>query len=57
VLNNDEIEFWFRRHFNRKPRRVLDAQHDRYWREYNEIEERIQNISTSQALYSVSSRR
>ncbi len=53
VLNNDEIEFWFRRHFNRKPRRVLDAQHDRYWREYNEIEERIQNISQLLKAYTL----
>ncbi|MBN1542972.1 hypothetical protein JW992_12570, partial [candidate division KSB1 bacterium] len=53
VFNNDEIEFWFRIHFDRKPRRILESQRDRYWREYNEIEERIQNISQLLKAYTL----
>ncbi len=53
ILSNEEIEHWFRVHFVRKPRKILENRRDRHWRDYNEIEERIQNISQLLKAYTL----
>ena len=53
VLTPEEIEHWCRLYFDRKPRKLLENQRDRLWREYNDIEERIQNISQLLRAYTL----
>jgi preprotein translocase subunit SecA len=45
VMSAEEIEQWYRTHFERQPRRLLEARRDRLWENYSDVEERIQNIS------------
>jgi preprotein translocase subunit SecA len=53
VVTTEEIEHWFRIHFERRPRQVLDARRDRLWREFNDVEERVQNISQLLRAYTL----
>jgi preprotein translocase subunit SecA len=53
VLSPEEIGEWFRLHFERKPRRLLDNQRDHVWQEYGQVEERIQNISQLLRAYTL----
>ncbi len=53
VLTQNEIESWFHIHFERKPQRELERQRDRLWRDYNRVEERIQNISQLLKAYTL----
>ena len=53
VLTAEEIESWFRLQFDRQPRRILEARRDRLWRNYSQVEERIQNISQLLRAYTL----
>ena len=53
TLTTDEIENWFRLQFNRQPARVLEARRDRLWANYQQVEERIQNISQLLRAYTL----
>jgi len=53
VMTGDELEHWFRIHFDRQPRRVLDGRRDRLWRTFSLVEERIQNISQLLRAYTL----
>ncbi len=53
TLSVEEIEHWFRVHFDRKPRRILEEQRDGLWRDYTAIEERVQNISQLLRAYTL----
>ena len=53
VLTAEEIEHWFRLSFERKPRKILEETRDRQWREYNEVEDRVQNISQLLKAYTL----
>ncbi len=45
VISMEEIEIWCTLHLDRVPRRQLDSQRDHIWRNYTQVEERVQNIS------------
>ncbi len=53
VMTSEEIEHWFRLHFERKPRRILESRRDRLWQEFNQVEERVQNISQLLRAYTL----
>jgi preprotein translocase subunit SecA len=53
VISNEEIEHWCQIHFDRKPRTILEQQRERYWKEYTQVEERIQNISQLLKAYTL----
>ena len=53
VLTAEEIEHWFRMHFDRQPRRRLESRRDRLWENYSDVEERIQNISQLLRAYTL----
>ncbi len=53
ILSSEEIEQWFRLHFERKPRRILEEQRDHLWKDYTAIEERVQNISQLLRAYTL----
>jgi len=53
VLTAEEIEHWFRTSFARKPRKILEETRDRQWREYSEVEDRVQNISQLLKAYTL----
>jgi len=52
-MHEEEIEHWFRIHFNRKPRKLLENQRDKLWRDYQDVEERVQNISQLLRAYTL----
>ncbi len=53
VMRNEEIEHWFRIHFERRPRVMLEQQRDKIWQDYNRVEERVQNISQLLRAYTL----
>ena len=53
VMSNEEIEHWFRIHFDRKPRAILEGKRDKFWQDYNRVEERVQNISQLLRAYTL----
>ncbi|MDZ7370862.1 MAG: DEAD/DEAH box helicase, partial [candidate division KSB1 bacterium] len=53
AVTPEEIENWFRRHFSRLPRQVLEQRRDRLWQNYTAVEERIQNISQLLRAYTL----
>ena len=53
VISPEEIETWCQAYFDRKPRQVLEERRDRLWREYNDVEERIQNIQQLLRAYTL----
>ncbi len=53
TFSAEEIEHWCRLHLERKPRQLLEEQRDRKWREYSEVEERVQNISQLLRAYTL----
>ena len=53
VISNEEIEHWFRQHFERQPRHVMESRRDRLWKNYQLVEERIQNISQLLRAYTL----
>ncbi|MBN2356589.1 hypothetical protein JXO59_10780, partial [candidate division KSB1 bacterium] len=53
VISPEEIDHWCRIQLERKPRRILEEQRDRKWREYTQVEERVQNISQLLRAYTL----
>jgi preprotein translocase subunit SecA len=53
VMTTEEIEHWFRQHFVRQPRQIMENRRDRLWRNYSLVEERIQNISQLLRAYTL----
>lgn len=53
VFSGEELEKWFLLHFEKKPRRLLEEQRDRQWREYSQVEERVQNMSQLLRAYTL----
>jgi len=53
VMTQEEIEHWFHLHFERKPRKILEGRRDRLWQEFNQVEERVQNISQLLRAYTL----
>ncbi len=53
VISAEEIEAWCNLHFERLPRRQLEAMRDGLWRSYTQVEERVQNISQLLRAYTL----
>ena len=53
VITSEEIEAWFRLHFNELPRRYLESRRDQLWQDYTKVEERVQNISQLLRAYTL----
>ena len=53
VISSEEMESWCNLHFERMPRRQLEAARDSLWRGYTQVEERVQNISQLLRAYTL----
>ncbi len=53
VMTSEEIEHWFRIHFERKPRAILESRRNKLWQDYSQVEDRVQNISQLLRAYTL----